>query len=619
MPRIRILPEILSNKIAAGEVVERPASVVKELVENAIDAGSSRITVEIGQGGRSLIRVSDDGTGMSHDDALLAIERYATSKIYKDPDLYAISTLGFRGEALPSIAAVSKFTLITNDDQSTPATRIYVEGGRIKQVDETGAPPGTLIAAEQLFFNTPARRKFLKTVNTEMGHIADGIAAIALAWKDIQFRLFHNDRMVKNWPSVGNGLDRVIDVLGRELRSGLYPVALKGSHMAITGWISDPGITRSTSQKIYIYINGRYIRDRGVYYAILDGYKGRLMKGRFPVGVLFLEIPPEEVDVNVHPTKHEVRFSRQREIYQAIKAAVAETLQAPGWPVSEKPSPQVEEALVFPAQKPQPTDEPDPPAPETIEYKPITSRASATPEQFAIKTRPGPAAEPAGATNTDRELTDTPDKTPPPGEQSRLWQQPGFSQMAVIGQFHNTYILCESESVLYLIDQHAAHERIVYESLLNQRRGSAGSPSQALVIPETIELNYRESAVIADMIPDLVAMGIAIEPFGGNTYIVKSLPAMISEKSARPLITEIAETITESGYAPGLDDTIDQCLILMACHGAIRANQALSDKEIRALLEQLDRCENPYHCPHGRPTIIQWPLDALEKRFRRSV
>ena len=619
MSKIRILPEILSNKIAAGEVVERPASVVKELVENAIDAGSSRITVEIGQGGRSMIRVSDNGTGMSHDDALLAIERYATSKIYKDPDLYAISTLGFRGEALPSIAAVSKFTLITNDDPAKPATRIYVEGGKIKQVDETGAPQGSMISANSLFFNTPARRKFLKTVNTEMGHIADGVAAIALAWKDVQFRLFHNDRMVKNWPSVHNGIDRVVDVLGNEFRSGLYPVSLKGSFIAITGWISDPSITRSTSQKIYIYINGRFIRDRGVYYAILDGYKGRLMKGRYPVGVLFLDIPPEEVDVNVHPTKHEVRFSRQKELYQAIKTAVAQSLQSPNWQVRTPRPPRVEERLIFPENHPKPAyhegESGDAPNPE----RPLPPLAPETEKQAAIKTEPG---RPVADKRKSEIPTDVPERQkrmPPPGEQARLWQQPMFSQMSVIGQFHNTYILCESDSVLYVIDQHAAHERIVYENLLKQRKGTAVNPSQALVIPETIELNYRESAVIAEMISDLVAMGIDIEPFGGNAYIVKSLPAMISEKSAQPLITEIAETVTESGYAPGLDETIEQCLILMACHGAIRANQALSGKEIKALLEQLDRCENPYHCPHGRPTLIQWPIEALEKRFRRTL
>ncbi len=617
MSKIKILPEILSNKIAAGEVVERPASVVKELVENAIDAGSSRITVEISQGGRSMIRVSDNGSGMGRDDALLAIERYATSKIYSDPDLHTISTLGFRGEALPSIAAVSKFTLTTNDEQSNTATRIYVEGGKTKQVDETGAPPGTMISAEQLFFNTPARRKFLKTVNTEMGHISDAVTSIALAWKDIQFRLVHNDRMLKNWPSVNDPLDRIVDVLGREFRSGLYPVSLKGSYTSVTGWISDPGITRSTSQKIYIYVNGRFIRNRGIYYAILDGYKGRLMKGRYPVGVLFLSLPPAEVDVNVHPTKHEVRFSNQRALFQAIKNAISETLQPPGWQVQAPPQPRVEEPLVFPEKSPGPFPQKD--TAKTFPESPFDPTIPEMRKPAGIKTQPGQPADNEMDPIKNGVISDIGESKPPSGEQAKLWQQPAFSQMAVIGQFHNTYIICESESALYMIDQHAAHERIVYEKLLKQRRKAGVHPSQSLLIPETIELNYRESAVISKMIPDLVAMGITIEPFGGNTFIVKSLPAIISEKSARALITEIAETIVDSEYAPGLDETIEQCLILMACHGAIRANQALSEKEIKAILEQLDQCENPYHCPHGRPTLIQWPIESLEKRFRRTL
>jgi len=607
MTRIRILPEILSNKIAAGEVVERPASVVKELVENAIDAGSTRISVEIAKGGRSLIRVADNGTGMSPDDALLALERYATSKIYEDPDLHTISTLGFRGEALPSIAAVSRFTLITNDQSGQSATRIYVEGGKIKQVDETGAPPGTMIAANQLFFNMPARRKFLKTINTEMGHIADVVSAIALGWKSIQFRLFHNERMVKNWPAVKDGFDRIVDVLGTDLRAALYPVAYQTPILSVSGWISDPGITRSSPQKLYIYINGRFIRDRGVYYAILDGYKGRLMKGRFPVGVLFLEMEPAEVDVNVHPTKHEVRFVRQKELYQAIKTAVAEAFPRPQWQKATPTEPaRVEERPVFPQRSSS--------APTQCHIVPghtTPSRHLAT----GIKTEPD-----CDLSDNKKKQTSTPAQHPPSvREQGTLWQQPPFSKMSVIGQFHNTYIICEAADTLYLVDQHAAHERIVYEKLLRQRRETSATPVQNLVIPETLELNYRESAIISEMIPELEAMGIVIEPFGGNTFIIKSLPAILQDQSARPLITEIAETAAEAGYTPGLDESIEQCLILMACHGAIRANQALSAKEIASLLEQLDQCDNPYHCPHGRPTLVQWPLDALEKRFRRTV
>ena len=634
MTRIRVLPEILSNKIAAGEVVERPASVVKELVENAIDAQSTRITVEIKQGGRSRIRVADNGMGMTHDDALLALERYATSKIYEDPDLYAISTLGFRGEALPSIAAVSKFTLTTHDGSDPPATRIFVEGGRIKQVDETGAPPGTVISVDQLFFNTPARRKFLKTVNTEMGHIADGLSAIALAWKDIQFRLFHNERAVKNWPAVKDGYDRIVDVLGSDLRDRLYPVAREEGDFHINGWVSEPGITRSSAQKLYIYINGRYIRDRGIYYAILDGYKGRLMKGRFPIGALFIGLPPAEVDVNVHPTKHEVRFTRQKELYQAIRAAVAAAFIPPQWPgVQPEPAARVEEPLSYP--DPPPPQETGPPASESAaEPKPRERAAPAERALTGLKTQPGrpSAANPPHDTHkadppirrSAAEPAAPPSKAdsghaPSARAQRELWDQPPFSQMTVIGQFKNTYILCEADAALYIIDQHAAHERIVYEKLLKEREQSGAGPVQNLMIPETVELSYRESAAIAELIPDLEAIGISVEPFGGSTFIVKSLPALISEQSARPLLTEIAETVVEAGYRPGLDKTIDACLTLMACHGAIRANQALTQKEIRALLAQLEQCENPYHCPHGRPTVIHWSHEALEKKFGRTV
>ena len=638
MTRIRVLPEILSNKIAAGEVVERPASVVKELVENAIDAESTRITVEISQGGRSRIRVADNGAGMTRDDALLALERYATSKIYEDPDLYAISTLGFRGEALPSIAAVSKFTLTTHDGSDPPATRIFVEGGRIKQVDETGAPPGTVISVDQLFFNTPARRKFLKTVNTEMGHIADGLSAVALAWKDIQFRLFHNDRAVKNWPAVKNGYDRVVDVLGSDLRDRLYPVAREEGDFRISGWVSEPGMTRSSAQKLYIYINGRYIRDRGVYYAILDGYKGRLMKGRFPIGALFIELPPAEVDVNVHPTKHEVRFTRQKELYQAIRAAVAAAFTSPKWPgLRPAPAAGVEESVHSP--DPSPPKESRTPASETASSETASEgqpRAAPAPSErglTGLKTQPGkppasaatPSAEPSEPLPQQAGKQQTPPSQEPPAHapaaraQRDLWDQPPFSQMSVMGQFKNTYILCEAGDTLYLIDQHAAHERIVYEKLIKEREQSGSGPVQNLMIPETVELSYREGAAIAELIPDLAAIGISVEPFGSSTFIVKSLPAIIDEHSARPLLTEIAETVAEAGYRPGLDKTIDACLTLMACHGAIRANQALTEKEIRALLAQLEQCENPYHCPHGRPTVIHWSLDVLEKKFRRTV
>jgi len=327
--RIRILPEMLSNKIAAGEVVERPASVVKELVENAVDAESSKIRIEIGQGGRAWIQVSDNGLGMSHDDALLSLERYATSKIYKNEDLYAINTLGFRGEALPSIAAVSRMTLITKTRDALSGTQIQIEGGKILKVLETGAPDGTLIAARSLFYNTPARRKFLKTINTEMAHIIETVACIAMARPDIQFQLVHNQRELKNWPRTENPRDRVIDVLGGDLKSSLIAMDHRAGEVFISGFTSSPSVTQATSQKIYIFVNGRFVRDRGIAYALFEGYRGRIMKGRFPVAAVFIRLPPEQVDVNVHPTKHEVRFANPKQMYDTMRSAVMNLWKSP--------------------------------------------------------------------------------------------------------------------------------------------------------------------------------------------------------------------------------------------------------------------------------------------------
>ena len=327
MSRIRILPEILSNKIAAGEVVARPASVVKELVENSIDAGSTRIIVEVEQGGRKLIRVSDNGQGMGRDDALLCLERYATSKIAADPDLFAISTLGFRGEALPSIASVSRFTLVTRETNADVGTQIEVAGGRMKNVSDVGAPPGTLITVAGLFFNTPARRKFLKSIDTEMGHIADTIASMALCRPAVQFRLSHNNRIVKSWAPAAEPMDRVADVLGAAIKRELYPVEGGAGDIHVSGWIASPRMNRSTARGIYLFVNGRWVKDRVIQHALFAGYAGRLMKGQYPVSVLFLKVPFDQVDVNVHPTKHEIRFFRQKQVHDTVREAVADALR----------------------------------------------------------------------------------------------------------------------------------------------------------------------------------------------------------------------------------------------------------------------------------------------------
>ena len=598
MSKIKILPEILSNKIAAGEVVERPASIVKELVENALDANSSRIMIEVKKGGRSLIRVSDNGVGMSRDDAMLSLERYATSKIYTDGDLFAINTLGFRGEALPSIAAVSEFCLVTRDETSLSGTEIIVHGGTIKKVSEIGAPQGTMVTAERLFFNMPARRKFLKTITTEMGHIVDAITKIALGWPEVQFRLTHNGKRVKNWPATGDPTDRIMDVLGIGIKDDLCKIEFSADDLSITGWICSNRNTRRTSRGIYICVNGRVVRDRIIQHALFEGYSGRLVKGQFPLAVLFIHAPYDQVDVNVHPAKHEIRFAHQKNVHEAVRRAVARALHRAdlsGWtdPEIGANRPSMERSGIF-----EPTADF-----EILKRK----RKNACSREIGISA----SYRPAPPLKHDLSVDET-------GVQTPLWEKKRFGDLRVIGQFRDMYILCESGDGLILIDQHAAHERILFEQL-KTRFKDAKKTSQKLLIPETIDLGYREAKILERLIPNLNELGLEIAPFGGDTFVVKAVPLLLKNKEIKPLVIEIVEKIAEIGVSSGLETVIDQCLELVACHGAIRANQRLSEDEIRKLLHQLDSCDQPSNCPHGRPTWIQWSFKDLEKLFKRIV
>lgn len=618
MSKIKILPEILSNKIAAGEVVERPASVVKELVENSLDAGSRRIMVDVVQGGRSLIRIADNGCGMSHDDALLALERYATSKIYKDQDLFSIRTLGFRGEALPSVASVSRFSLVTREESADAGTEIQVDGGKIKNVAEVGAPKGTMVTVKQLFFNTPARRKFLKTVGTEMGHIADRMASIALGQPGIQLRLTHNEKTVKDWPVTSSAFDRVVDVLGGDLKHDLYAVDAQTDQIALSGWISSPRTARRTSRGIYIYVNGRFVRDRIVQHALFEGYSQRLVKGQFPLAVLFINVPFEEVDVNVHPTKNEIRFARQKEVHDTVRRTVAQILfevDRPAWGVTKIREFGMRNAE-FGKKK---LEEENSEWKLISDYQPQTSsiKYPESGDQPAPR-NPQPATRNAHHAPRNAEPA-TPTAQPEPRtSQASIWQKKTFGDMRIIGQLFNTYIVCEAEAGLILIDQHAAHERVLFESFSTHAAGTKPAV-QKLLVPETMELGFREAGVLEKLIPDLAELGLEIEPFGGNTFVVKAVPGLLAAREVKPLIQQIVERIVEMGSGPGLAEVLDQCRMVMACHGAIRANQALSEKQIKGLLNQLDGCQNPSHCPHGRPTWLRWDLRTLEKSFKRIV
>jgi DNA mismatch repair protein MutL len=569
-----------------------------------------------------MIRVADNGSGMSRDDALLALERYATSKIYKDQDLFSINTLGFRGEALPSIAAVSKFSLVTRGESADVGTEIQVEGGKIKNVTEIGAPKGTMVTVRQLFFNTPARRKFLKTVGTEMNHIAERVASIALGRPEVQFRLTHNDKVVKDWPGTATPFDRVVDVLGGDLKNELLSVEAQSGPVEISGWISSPRASRRTSRGVYIYVNHRFVRDRIVQHALFEGYSQRLVKGQFPLAVLFISVPYDEVDVNVHPTKNEVRFARQNEVHEAVRRTVARTLYEKdrvGWRASgasadaetqvtlrkefgirnsEFGRMKVEEGnsdwkLTLDSQ----------PQASSIEHPDSVDQSAAFNEQF-------PTHHQQPATRTAQpEL---------PTTQAPIWQKKRFGDLRIIGQLHNTYIVCEADAGLILIDQHAAHERILFEAL-SRRAAGAKPAAQRLLVPETIELGFREAGILEKLLTDLTELGLEIEPFGGNSFVVKAVPTLLGDRDAKPLILEIVEKIVDIGSGPAFSEMLDQCRMVMACHGAIRANQSLTEKQIQGLLHQLDDCQNPSHCPHGRPTWLRWELRELEKSFKRIV
>jgi DNA mismatch repair protein MutL len=598
MSKIKILPEILSNKIAAGEVVERPASIVKELIENSLDADSTRIMIEVKKGGRSLIRVSDNGAGMSRDDAMLSLERYATSKIYTDEDLYAINSFGFRGEALPSIAAVSKFCLVTRDKTSLSGTEIIVHGGTIKKVSEVGAPQGTMVTAEQLFFNMPARRKFLKTVTTEMGHIVDAITKIALGYPDVQFRLTHNEKLVKNWPKTGDSVDRILDVLGVDIKDDLCRLKFSSDDLSITGWISSARNTRRTSRWIYIFVNGRVVRDRIIQHALFEGYSGRLVKGQFPLAVVFLHVPYDKVDVNVHPAKHEVRFIQQQHVHEAVRRAVAKALHHADHSEWYAPG---DSANLLSGKQPgvfEPTADFKIVEKQRNNLYPREKEVSTSLRQaFWLKKDPGPARTTA---------------------QAPLWKKKRFGDLRVIGQFRDMYIMCESVDGLVLIDQHAAHERILFERLKNRFQDER-KISQKLLIPETIDLGYLEAKILERLIPGLFDFGLEIAPFGGDTFVVKAVPMLLKDKEIKPLVIEMVEKTAQIGFSSGMETVLDNCLELMACHGAIRANQRLSDKEMQELLHQLDTCDQPSNCPHGRPTWVRWSLKDLEKLFKRIV
>jgi DNA mismatch repair protein MutL len=605
--RITILPETLTNKIAAGEVVERPASVIKELIENSLDAGATDISVEVNTGGRRRIRVTDNGHGMSREDALLSLERHATSKIRVDSDLDKILTLGFRGEAIPSIASVSRFSLATRETASPEGTEIIVEGGRVRDVRACGMASGTVITVEQIFYNLPARLKFMKSAETEIGHVGDVIARMSVSRPDVAFSCTSDERELLRLQR-SDLQRRLSQIVGRESSQHLYPVTGGDGYAAVTGFISAPSLVRSGTQAIYTYINGRFIRDKVVQHAVMQAYRGVIDRGRYPVVALFIELPPGEVDVNVHPTKHEVRFRRQSVVHDVIQASIEEVLRRSPW-LTASP---VLSAHIPAATAGQAYRERIAAAAQASLSMPQRTEQNRIYDSVANSKSSAPVI-----VSPQQNMTIGEPITPFHPEPLHSESAGYFSSLTVIGQFHSEYILCQSDCELVIIDQHAASERVAYQ-LLKQQCQAGAVESQRLLFPETVELSFSEVAAAARFSQDLAGIGFELEPFSGTTIMISAVPRLVAKKGPILLVRDILADLERFGTSAAFNEILESLLARIACHSVIRGAHSLEHRQIRELLQQMDHTDFAASCPHGRPVSHVVTLVELQKIFKRK-
>jgi DNA mismatch repair protein MutL len=619
MSRIRLLPETVASQVAAGEVVERPASVVKELIENSIDAGSRKIDIVIRRGGISLVRVIDDGCGMDRDDALLSLERHATSKIRSAADLQAVATLGFRGEALPSIASVSRFRLTTREAGAVAGTEIVVNGGKIDIVRDGGEAPGTQVEVRSLFYNLPARRKFLRTENTESRNVEHQIYLQAIGHPQIGFSLLRDDRMLFQLPAAATLGDRIRDLYGIELLERLVEVnGVPSRNIRIGGFIGQAGLSRQTRTQQLVFVNGRAIESGLLTAAIREGYHTALMKGQFPVTFLFLEIDPASVDVNVHPAKREVRFRDPTAVREAIVHSIQQTLDRGREEWQEKfRAPAIAPATVPGKSTPDLQLRPEVAAPaeshRELPYLGPTvagvvdlghSRAAATVGQS--RTPSGlPTASPADFASEAHTLQ-------PQG--GKAVQQ----QFQIIGVLNKLYVLMENADGLVLVDQHAAHERILFEEL-RRRMEEQGVPTQKLLLPQTFDVPPRDADWIERNISILQKMGIGIESFGPGTFKIDSIPGFLNVPDATQFMGKVIDDLKSAGNSTSPMRLGEEMIAKTVCRHAVKANDPLRYPEIEKLIRDLLECDLPYCCPHGRPTMIQISLIELEKKFGRKI
>ncbi len=564
MAKIKVLPEKIINLIAAGEVVERPSSVVKELIENSIDAGADQITVEIKGDGRELIKVTDNGTGMTQEDALLAFERHATSKISSSDDLNHIATLGFRGEALPSIASVAEVEMITQTSDEDMATRIVVIGGKVTSVEKTSRPVGTTVKVKNLFFNAPARARFLKSKATEMRHVTRVVATHALSHYWIGMRLIRDRRIILSLPAVETIEDRIGGVLGRGFTEGALVLNVADENIRVYGFLSRPEKARSSSGFLSIFVNSRPVESRPVLRAICKAYGTMLPANRYPTGVVMIDIDPREIDVNVHPAKRQIRFRREREVADFLRRAVASAL------TSRKMIP----PLVSPDKRSKSRTKPSEPPP-LLGKKPILIAESS-------KTYKAEA--------------------------------PRTSFVQPIAQIKDSYILAQSEADFYLIDQHAAHERVLYEEAYENLKGAEPS-AQKLLFPHQIEVTPEEEEVIDEHLKLISRMGFDLRKFGKRTYVVEAVPAHLKESQHKTILRDMIDEVIE--IRSRTSDVNHMLAAAYACKAAVKAGDHMNDEEIRALLDRLFSSRMPFSCPHGRPTMIRLSWEEIERRFMR--
>ncbi|ETX05809.1 DNA mismatch repair endonuclease MutL [Candidatus Entotheonella palauensis] len=624
MGRVQSLPDDVINHIAAGEVVERPASVVKELMENALDAQARSIHVTAQGGGIDLIQVDDDGMGMDADDATHCFERHATSKLRTLSDLESLATMGFRGEALPSIAAVSRLHMTSRCAAEVAGTRVIIEGGRVDCVETCGAPPGTSFRIADLFYNTPARRKFLKSPATESGHIVQGFTSLALTAMDVHMTLRLNGRLHTQAAPTKSLGERFDMIFGAGLQDQLLDIEHVEDDLRVTGLIARATFHRATRRQQLFFVNQRPVQSRTLNQALYDAYRTLLPRDRHPVVCVFLTLPPGEVDVNVHPAKLEVRFRRERHIYDCVRRLMIRRLQDTLMgPAADAPALEA----TSPASRPVPMmwgtsssyENRDPAPPRTLHTSWSNTSPLAPPRPAET---PASAPEPASSGSSS------------PGVDGEWREGLGFHTgypaegSAVLdgeplGQLHETYLLVQYPEGVFIVDQHAAHERVVYERLVAKMQASL-TEAQHLLFPVNIDLNGVDPDWLEACLPRLTSFGFSLEPFGGHTYRMHSVPALLAERDHAAALMDVLDALRTPNAdeapehaATGVPSVLHRVVTVMACHGAIRAGQRLQDAEMRGLLHDLARTPRPFTCPHGRPVLVNVALSDIEKTFLR--